>query len=594
MQAIIEYPARLSDRQRETEKLEKRHRLLGNLRLLFVVAVLALAAFICHSQVHIGFVILVVICGLFLSGMIHARVLASIDFAKRATRFYRHGMDRLQNRWAGKGVPGTEFLTPDHPYAIDLDLFGHGSLFELINAAQTQMGRSTLASWLLHRAEPGEIAARQRAVDELRPKLDLREELSLMAEALHSQIHTEKLIAWAEHRFQPVPPAIRILAFCLPLFLIGLFLYALSGGSSIPFILGVLAQCLFVLYSQRQVSLIIKAIQAPVNELKWLSSLFARMEKESFNTPELQKLQSGWNHSGIPASASISRLAKLVDWLDSRNNLIFAPICCFFLWGTQFAFAIEAWRKLFGCHVSEWLRCLGEMEALSSLAGYAFEHPADVFPELLSDINPTLIDAENLGHPLIPENLCVRNSLLFSKEIRLMVVSGSNMSGKSTWLRALGTNLVLAMAGAPVRASRLRLTPLQIGASIRTSDSLQEGISRFYAEITRLQQIVKLTEQTPPVIFLLDELLSGTNSHDRRLGAASIVRSLVVRGAIGMITTHDLALTHIVDELQPHGANFHFEDQIENGRMSFDYRLRSGIVQKSNALALMRSVGLQV
>ena len=179
-------------------------------------------------------------------------------------------------------------------------------------------------------------------------------------------------------------------------------------------------------------------------------------------------------------------------------------------------------------------------------------------------------------------------------ETRLLVVSGSNMSGKSTWLRTLGVNLVLAMAGAPVCAGRLRFAPLQIGASIRTMDSLQEGVSRFYAEIHRLSQIIKLAEKPPPLFFLLDELLSGTNSHDRRLGAASIVRSLLDRGAVGMITTHDLALTHIVEEVKPLGANAHFEDQIENGRMSFDYRLRPGIVQKSNALALMRSVGLDV
>ncbi len=199
-----------------------------------------------------------------------------------------------------------------------------------------------------------------------------------------------------------------------------------------------------------------------------------------------------------------------------------------------------------------------------------------------------------MGHPLIAEDRCVPNDVQLGPDRRLIVVSGSNMSGKSTYLRAIGVNLVLALAGAPVRARKFRLSPLHLGASIRTVDSLQEGTSRFYAEITRLSQILKLAGQGKALVFLLDEILGGTNSHDRRIGAACVARSLVQRGALGLMTTHDLALTRIVEELQPPGANFHFEDQIQDGRISFDYRLRPGIVEKSNALELMRSVGLEV
>jgi DNA mismatch repair ATPase MutS len=237
---------------------------------------------------------------------------------------------------------------------------------------------------------------------------------------------------------------------------------------------------------------------------------------------------------------------------------------------------------------------LAELEALSSFAAYAFEHPDDPFPELLPASGPARSEAEGLGHPLIAEARCVRNDVRLGPERRLLVISGSNMSGKSTYLRAIGVNLVLAMAGAPVRARKFRLTPVQVGASIRTVDSLQDGTSRFYAEITRLGEIVRLAGQATPLVFLLDEILGGTNSHDRRIGAAGVARSLLERGALGLMTTHDLALTQIVKELQPPGANLHFEDQIQDGRMSFDYRLRPGIVEKSNALELMRSVGLEV
>jgi DNA mismatch repair ATPase MutS len=297
---------------------------------------------------------------------------------------------------------------------------------------------------------------------------------------------------------------------------------------------------------------------------------------------------------GLSASQAIQRLGKLHAWLESGNNLVFAAICKFFLWETQFAFAIEAWRARFGPKVEVWLRRLAEFEALSSLAGYAGEHPDDPFPELLSANDTARVEAVGLGHPLIPESRCVRNDTVLGPQGRLLMISGSNMSGKSTWLRAIGVNLVLASAGAPVRARKLRLTPVRIGACIRTTDSLQEGISRFYAEIQRLAAIVKLAGEGIPLVFLLDEVLSGTNSHDRRIGASCVALSLVQRGALGLMTTHDLALTRIVEEIEPPGQNFHFEDQLQDGRMSFDYRLRPGIVEKSNALELMRSVGLDV
>ena len=284
----------------------------------------------------------------------------------------------------------------------------------------------------------------------------------------------------------------------------------------------------------------------------------------------------------------------LVDSMDARSSFLFALIGPFFLLKTQFAFALEAWRARCGPLVQDWLEALGEMEALSSLAGYAYEHPSDIFPELAANSVSPLIEAQGLAHPLLAESNAVRNDILLDSNQSLHVISGSNMSGKSTWLRAIGVNLVLAMAGAPVRARSFRMTTLQIGASIRTVDSLQEGISRFYAEIKRLKQIMELAGQRQRLIFLIDEVLGGTNSHDRQIGAAYIAKALTERGAVGLITTHDLALTQVAEDMKPKGANFHFEDQLTDGQLSFDYRLRPGVVKKSNALDLMRSIGLDV
>jgi DNA mismatch repair ATPase MutS len=238
------------------------------------------------------------------------------------------------------------------------------------------------------------------------------------------------------------------------------------------------------------------------------------------------------------------------------------------------------------------LRVIGEIEAVMCLATYSYEHPADPFPELVQ--GDVCFDGVEVGHPLIPAEKCVRNDVCLSEQKRVLLVSGSNMSGKSTLLRAVGINAVLAMAGAPVRARRLRLTPLRVGASIRVNDSLQDGSSRFYAEITRLRKLFDLAGDDPALLFLLDELLQGTNSNDRRIGAEGMVRALLNRGAFGLVSTHDLALTDIGGPLDGQVYNVHFQDEFENGKMFFDYKLREGVVTKSNGLALMRSIGLDV
>jgi DNA mismatch repair ATPase MutS len=345
-------------------------------------------------------------------------------------------------------------------------------------------------------------------------------------------------------------------------------------------------------FYKRRVQNVTRTVGVAQHDLKSLAARFEYLEAEKFNSERLRRVDAGHQAGGLCASEAIQRLATLYSWIASRGNPVIVAISGWFLLETQVAFAVEAWRARFGMMVEPWLRRLGEIEALSSLAAYAFEHPADPFPEILPASAPAQIQAECLKHPLIVEARCVGNDVSLGPDHRLIVVGGSNMSGKSTYLRTLGVNL--ALAGAPVRARKLRMTHLRIGASIRTVDSIQERTSRFYAEITRLGQIVKLAGQETSLVFLLDEILGGTNSHDRRIGAGCVARTLVERGALGLITTHDLALAQITEEIQPPGANYHFEDQILNGKMSFDYRLRPGVVQKSNALELMRLVGLDV
>jgi DNA mismatch repair ATPase MutS len=239
-----------------------------------------------------------------------------------------------------------------------------------------------------------------------------------------------------------------------------------------------------------------------------------------------------------------------------------------------------------------WLETVGELEALAALGGYTYEHPADVFPEFVD--RAPCFEAKGLAHPLIPRERAIANDLQLNHALQLMIVSGPNMAGKSTFLRGIGVNAVLAQSGAPVRAVSLQLSPLAVTASICVLDSLEGGISRFYAEINRLKQIMDLTSGPRSVLFLLDELLSGTNSHDRLIGTRSFVTKLVERGAVGLVSTHDLALTAIPQEIGPQAINCHFEDHLEEGKLRFDYKLYPGIVQTSNALSLMRSIGLEV
>ena len=281
-----------------------------------------------------------------------------------------------------------------------------------------------------------------------------------------------------------------------------------------------------------------------------------------------------------------------MQFIESRRNFIIAILELPLLYCVHTALAAERWRRQHGHAVRVWLQTIGDLEALISLSSYSYEHPADPFPELVE--GEASFDATSIGHPLLPNATCVRNDVSIAGELRVLLISGSNMSGKSTLLRTVGINTVLAMAGAPVRAQKLRLSPLQVGANIRINDSLHEGSSRFYAEITRLRHLNELAARTPPLLFLLDEVLQGTNSRDRFIGAQGVIRALLARGAIGLVTTHDLALTEIDVGGSGRLRNLHFQDELQDGRMKFDFKLHEGIVTKSNGLELMRSIGLDV
>ncbi|HEY0375351.1 MAG TPA: hypothetical protein VGC87_00160 [Pyrinomonadaceae bacterium] len=586
-----EYARRRGARVEEAAREVRRFRKVGLVRigLLALGAVLAWLAY--GGMVAWWWLIAPAIVFLVLAD-VQDRITHARRRAERAAAYYEQGLARLDEDWAGKGETGERFADGAHPYAGDLDLFGKGSLFELLSRARTRVGEETLAGWLLHPAGPDVVRGRQAAVAELRHKLDLREDLALEGFSVRSGDDARALAAWADAREWHVSRFVRVSVMALALLSTAALVLGIVGFGWVPFLVALIAGRAFSFRLHERVGQVVSAVGRAGRDLRLLSGVLARLERERFESPRLTELRAALDVEGVAPSQQISKLDRLIELLDARRNMIFAPLAFISLWETQFALRIESWRQSSGPAVSRWLAAVGEFEALGSLAGYAYEHPRDPFPELLE--GAARFEGEELGHPLIPESRNVRTDLRLADEPRVLVVSGSNMSGKSTLLRTLGVNTVLALAGAPVRARRLSLTPLQVGASIRIQDSLQAGASRFYAEITRLRQIVDLTAGPLPVLFLLDEILHGTNSHDRRIGAEGVVRGLIGRGAVGLVTTHDLALARIADELAPRADNVHFEDRLEEGTMTFDYLLRPGVVQRSNALELMRSVGLKV
>ena len=602
------YSQRLAERRADTAARERLHRILSYWRLAAAAAGVAIVCFALASRaVYILWAILPL--AIFISlAVLHERLLRDLERRRRAARFFERGLARLEGNWPGTGETGERFLHPAHPYAQDLDLFGKGSLFELLSTARTHIGEDTLAQWLLQPADPKTVLARQQAVEELRERVDLREELAIVAEEARTGVDPISLAVWGEE--PPLLPsgAARARLWGLTaLGVLGLAAFLVSDAATFGFLqlpekatylardfflIALAVNAAFLYHTRKRVGAVVAAVDQAAHELKLLSETLVRLERERFRSPMLAGLRQSLDAAGEPPSRRIARLNRLMDLLDSRDHLLLRALEPFSLWTPHLAFAVENWRRESGKAVRRWLTAMGEIEALCSLASHAFEHPADPFPEFAED--GPLFEGEALGHPLIPESRVVRNNVRIGGELRVMVVSGSNMSGKSTLLRTVGVNAVLAQAGAPVRALRLRLSPLAVGASIRVVDSLQSGVSRFYAEILRLRQILDLTREPLPVLFLVDEFLNGTNSHDRRIGAEALVRGLVDRGATGLITTHDLALAGIAESMGERAANVHFEDRIENGGIHFDYVMRPGVVRKSNAIELMRSVGLEI
>jgi hypothetical protein len=590
-----EYARRLEIHVATVARRERQHIHIGNTKLAVVGGAILLLLLMLAKHTSPYWLILPAIIYAVLA-IPHEQVIRAREHAKTAAAFYRLGFARMDDCWSGKGASGERFRDPKHVYADDLDLFGRGCLFELLSTARMPMGENLLAEWLLSPSPVQEIIDRQRLVAEMNPKLDLREDLAAAVEDLRARLNPESLVKWCESESLLGGVGVRIAAAALAVAAVATLFYLFVAANYWPIVCVLFVELFAYIWLHKRATAAISGVNCNAEGLELFSKILLRIERESFASPRLQQLVAELKQGSEAASRAIGQFASIVYWIDGHDSLMGRILDLPVLYTIQTALAAEAWRKQHGRRLRIWTDVVAEIEALLSLATYSFEHPADPFPGFSDATDPSpLFAGEDLGHPLIAAAQCVPNSVRLDAETRVLLVSGSNMSGKSTLLRTVGINTVLAMAGASIRGKSLRLAPLSLGTRLRSADSLQEGRSTFYTEVLRIRQVLDLTHGgEAPVLFLFDELLDGTNSHDRQIGADGLVRAFLERGAIGIVTTHDLALTEMAESVGASVRNVHFEDRVENGQMRFDYKLRDGVVTKSNALELMRLAGLEV
>ena len=511
----------------------------------------------------------------------------------RLKRFYDRAVERVKGNWASAGIAGDCFAGADHVYARDLQVFGDGSLFELLCIVRTSIGQRGLANYLLEAPALDETLLRQEAVRELRGRVELREKIAMLGQFDFAESRWNTFEEWLTSPkvtfFRPLP----ILSAITSGLLAGLVLAGFTAAVSWAHVAGWIGaligfHAVIGLVFRRKVTGMLDWVRPISIETQVLREGLALLANEQFESSKLRRL-SDQVRGG---SASLRKLERLVNALAERDKEFFYLFSRLLLVGTQLCMAIEQWRREHGDALHGWLEAWAEFEALSALAGYAYENPGNTFPEFSK--NEACFEALALGHPLLSHSSYVANDVELHRESSFYVISGSNMSGKSTLLRSIGLNAVLAFAGAPVRASALRLSGLSIIASMSILDSLLNGKSKFLAEVERLRLAIELAEGTKSVLFLIDEILGGTNSRDRRIAAEAVVRTLVNRGAIGALSTHDLALTEIASAEGLRGVNVHMGSRNQQDPMDFDYMLKPGVTTEANALAIARMAGVPV
>jgi ABC-type multidrug transport system fused ATPase/permease subunit len=489
---------------------------------------------------------------------------------------------------------GNEFIDRDHPNSYDLDLFGHASVYQFLNRTNSLPGARLLSMWLKAPADMKEIRLRQLSVQELNPDIDWRQQLMTTGYFTRNSLNDPgDILAWVQsedeflqNRFLKV---ISIGLSTLGILITGLVFMGWPVAALLPFLL---INSVFYLRQGRKINRLHLQVSKSAGLLQTYAGLIALIGEREFTAEKLVSLQRYFK--SLPgASFEITRLSKLVNRLDTRLNvMVSAPLNLLFFWDIHCCVALEKWKKMHAGNINRWIDAMAEFEVLNSMANLAFNHPSWAIPAIVPGY--FTLRAENLGHPLIPEKRRILNRIDIAEAGKILIITGSNMSGKSTFLRTCGVNAVLAMAGAPVCASSFTLSPVQVFTSMRISDSLEDSTSSFYAELKRLAAIIQQAERDPKVLLLLDEILRGTNSNDRYTGSVALIRQLSGYGTVAIVATHDLRLAGLEKELPGKIGNYHFDVQVDGEELYFDYKLTPGICTSMNASILMKKMGIRI
>ena len=598
----VPYQARARDHTVNRDAERKRSLLISRARLVVFLAALAtLIGALVRRSGYPGYsfdAVLFVLFGVLVAW--HARVEARAAWHDALRIVTLRGIARLRRDWdrLPSADPPPSVDLAHHPYALDLDLFGRASLFQWLGPAATARGNFQLASWLLKAADPEVVRARQVAVTELSGLDDWREQLAAHGELARDarQGEIDAFLGWAEGPGS-VRVAVYVTAVALTIsiwMLFGLFVLDITDAALwlIPFVAGIILS----FASAKRIHLAFHRAGAGQHALAQYAALFEHATAHKFTAPELAAIQDRLSVRGKAAPHCMRRLNRILSFaeLASGAPILHFPIQAFTLWDFHVLFALERWRREAGPHIRDWFEALGELDGLSALATVRRDHPSWALPDLMGE---PVVRAESLGHPLIPDDRRVANDVEVGPPTTVLLVTGSNMSGKSTLLRAIGLNAVMAQAGGCVCARRMQLPPCDVETSIRVQDSLELGLSYFMAALARLKGVVDAAEHPRAgrvLLYLLDEILQGTNSAERGIAVRAVSRHLLDAGAIGVLTTHDLNIAS-EEPLQSSAVLVHFTETVaDDGSMRFDYRLREGIATSRNALRLMQMIGIDL
>jgi hypothetical protein len=607
-QRLEHYQRRAAEYRSGAERLARRSALVSNLRgLSFAIAAVAFVSAAVADDSTLGAAAgLAAMLAFLVLVAVHARVLSAEDLAWRFWRVNENASQRARDEWQSLPEDGAQFQDAEHPFSSDLDVFGPRSLFQFINVAHTSYGQAKLAGYLSQLDGRDAIIERQRAAAELAPQLGLRQELEAYtlraanppgqrASQNQAALDLQPLIAWAESEPVFLPhTALVWAARLLPVLTLAGFCAAkFFGLPALLWAVPLTGQLGLSLRSGQEAARVFNAVSSSPGAFARLRPTLTLLENVAVEAPLLARLAAVLGKGEGSASQQMRRFERVLGWFELRHNGMLYPfINVLLLWDLQCVVALEKWQRASGRSLSPWLEALGQWEAISSIAGVAYDNPDFNFPEIVAE--RSVFEVTALGHPLIAARQRVTNDVILGGAGTALLVTGSNMSGKSTLLRAMGLSAVLGLAGSAVCATKMRLGPMQVHTSMRISDSLSAGVSHFYAELKKLRTALGAAQGEFPVFFLLDEILHGTNSEERQIGARWVLGQLIEAGATGAVSTHDMALCALPSTLMHKVRTVHLRESVDGERMTFDYKLRPGPVSGGNALLLMRSLGLDV